>query len=333
MMTFWWESTRDLIQRIQEDWFPKARITLGGTYTSLCPEHAKENIPGVHFSPKIGKDAKNQPTDFSLYEDPPRFAGIFLNRTHSANQIANEIEKKIAIGVREFAFFDQEIPGESPEHFENVLDLIVERKIEVKFRALGNLSSKGLTKNLILKMKRAGYRQIFLRDDAALNANVNGDLNAYERGIELLLKHGGFRPRTEEITAMVLVGVPGENLEQTAERLTRLAHVAGSVNLVPYQPTPGTEIYRRHEEYLAKIPLELQNGKLFPFAKFNNVSISDYQELTRLAALLNSKYRNTTFDFLGSNEIAKMVRESIARESWRPRSKDTLPLIQSGDQP
>ncbi len=327
MMTFWWEATRDIIQRLKQEWFPRTRIVLGGVYPSLCPDHAKGNIPGVRLDNEISKKAKTQATDFSLYDRPPRFVGIFAYRSRSAKQIVDEIENKSSVGVRDFAFFDNEIPGKNPQHFERILDLIIERRLDIKLRALGNLSPKSLTRRLISKMREAGYRQIYLRDDVAEASNVNGDLSAYEQGIDLLLKYGGYKPRTDDVTAMVLVGLPGENLEHTAERLIRLAHVVGSVNLVPYQPTPGTAIYKHYQAYLDQIPLELQNGKLFPFAKLNNASLTDYQELIRLATLLNSKYRSTTFDFLGNDEISRMVRQSIAQETWKPKIKETLPLL------
>jgi hypothetical protein len=324
-MTFWWEGTRDLVERVRR-WFPKVPIVLGGVYPSLCPDHVKQNIHWVSIDSEIGKLAKKYPADFSLYDNPPHFAGVSLHRSRSANQIVREIEAKIALGVREFAFFDNEIPGEKPDHFENVLDLIIARKLNIKLLALGNLPPRALNRGLVVKMRQAGFRQIFLQDDTAFNPNLDRDLDTYERGIELLLRYGEYKPRTEDVTAMVLVGVPKENLEQVAERLTRLAHIVGSVNLVPYQPTPGTEIYGQYEQYLPK-DLEKQNGKLFPFAKLNCAAFSDYQELTRLAALLNSKYRNTTFDFLGDNEIAKMVRQSIAQETWKPILRETLPLL------
>ncbi len=324
MMTFWWESTRDLVRLVRKR-FPKARIILGGVYPSLCPTHARQQIRGVRLDSVIGKKAKTKAIDFSLYGRTPHFAGILLNRSRAANQIVEEIEAKIALGVREFAFFDDEIPGKNPKHFEDVLDLIIQKGLDIKLRALGNFSPKALSQDLVAKMREAGYRQIFLRDDLALNPNANGDFSAYEHGIELLLTHGGYKPRTEDLTAMVLVGYPGENLDYTVERLTRLAHVVGSVNLVPYQPTPGTDIYQRYKKYLPP-ELEKQNGKLFPFAKLNGANFSDYQELTRLAALLNSKYRSTTFDFLGDDQIAQMVRYSIANETWKPNLRETIPL-------
>lgn len=328
-MTFWWESARDLVTRLSE-WFPKSRIKLGGVYPSLCADHAKSHFPEVEFDLALSKLAKRHQTDLSLYERHARFAAIFLCRSPSANVIVKEIEGKIRLGINEIVFFDDEIPGKDPDHFEAVLDLIIKRDLGVKLRALGNLSPKGLTRSLVLKMKRAGYRQIFLRDDLALGANVNGDLKAYERGIEILMKHGRFRPRTEDLNAMVLVGVPNENLERTVERVTRLAHYVGSVSLVPFQPSPGTFIYESYSEYLQGIPLELQNGKLFPFRTLNHISFFEYQELTRLAALLNSKYRDTTFDFLGDNEIAKMVQKSVAEERWKPKMRETIPLTPVG---
>ncbi len=325
-MSFWWESARDLIQILRQH-YPKTPIFLGGVYPALYPDHVKRNITGV----RLGTDAISQKalriaTDLSLYEKPPRFAGIYLYRSSSANKIADEIAEKMKRGVYEFAFYDEEIPGKTPGHFENVLDLIIRRKLKIALVALGNLSPKSLTVSIIRKMKAAGYRQIFLHDDLALNEHANGDLSAYEHGIGLLLKHGGYRPRTDEITAMVQIGVPGENLEHVVEKLVQLSHLVGSVNLVPYQPTAGTAIYKQHQAYLEKIPLEMQNAKFYPFAKLNGLRYSDYQEVVRLATLLNSKYRSTTFDFLGDNEMADMVRKSIVEETWKPKIAGTFPL-------
>jgi len=43
IMTYWWESTRDVIQVCQEI-FPNAVIRVGGIYPTLAPEHAMENL-------------------------------------------------------------------------------------------------------------------------------------------------------------------------------------------------------------------------------------------------------------------------------------------------
>lgn len=43
IMTYWWESTRDVI-RVCRDAFPKAVIRVGGIYPTLAPEHALQNL-------------------------------------------------------------------------------------------------------------------------------------------------------------------------------------------------------------------------------------------------------------------------------------------------
>src|SRR5205823_1576081 len=46
IMTYWWESTRDVIEECQRV-FPKAMIRVGGIYPTLAPEHAMTRL-GLH---------------------------------------------------------------------------------------------------------------------------------------------------------------------------------------------------------------------------------------------------------------------------------------------
>jgi hypothetical protein len=81
--------------------------------------------------------------------------------------------------------------------------------------------------------------------------------------------------------------------------------------VIPYQPDPA--------ECPASLSLEMQNGRLFPFAEENHLSFRGYQDILGLAAMFNAKYRNHTFDFLGDGLISRLVRESLVTESWDPR--------------
>lgn len=93
-----------------------------------------------------------------------------------------------------------------------------------------------------------------------------------------------------------------------------MAHVAGSLIPIPYQPSPS--------EADGDPDHILHNGKLFPFAEANGITYRAYQDLLGLAALLNAKYRQQTFDFLGEGLIARLVRESLVTERWDPRKSD-----------
>src|SRR5512136_2280563 len=46
IMTYWWESTRDVVQVVLEE-LPHAQIRIGGVYPSLAPHHAEERIASL----------------------------------------------------------------------------------------------------------------------------------------------------------------------------------------------------------------------------------------------------------------------------------------------
>jgi radical SAM superfamily enzyme YgiQ (UPF0313 family) len=87
IMTYWWESTRDVIALIKR-YFPKVKVRLGGIYPTLAPEHAKQKlglnnplvIPGDQLNlndpAQMSRDlivvkeipaANDLPLDFELY--------------------------------------------------------------------------------------------------------------------------------------------------------------------------------------------------------------------------------------------------------------------------
>ena len=45
----------------------------------------------------------------------------------------------------------------------------------------------------------------------------------------------------------------------------------------------------------------------------------EQRELYRLQRLLNSRYRSKRFDFLGSSLTARLFRQSIRTEGWKPK--------------
>jgi radical SAM superfamily enzyme YgiQ (UPF0313 family) len=87
IMSYWWESTRDVIALVKK-YFPKVKVRLGGIYPTLAPEHAKQKlglnnplvIPGDELDLNDQKqmkrdlivikeipDANDLPLDFDLY--------------------------------------------------------------------------------------------------------------------------------------------------------------------------------------------------------------------------------------------------------------------------
>jgi hypothetical protein len=287
--------------------------------------------------------------DLSLYAEAPYTAGIYfysanslypsarLPRPRTASAIVKEVQKKIALGVREFVFFDGEIRLEDRDRFEALLDQLAKIDLDNSHFVLpGNVSPRLINQPLARKLKRARVTQVFLRCDLRFGPDkieYTTSLADYDRCVNALVKAGDFAARTDNLAAMLVVGLPYEDLDAVSERLIRLAHIVGSVMLVPFQYVPGLHTGPLFERALAQngsFAPEKFNSKTFPLARLSGKRLEDYLELSRLAALLNSKYRSTTFDFLGDSLAAQLFRESLRTQGWNP-FRDTNERFESSD--
>ncbi len=262
------------------------------------------------------------PLDLSLYPTRPLFTylSIGTDKRPSSDLVDEFLAKANSTNeqerIRQFAFVDHSVVSRFPEHFRAVLQAAIDRKIKVSFYALGNLYPRDLVDDpeLATLLFRAGFKQLVFADDRDLSLTEEAreeHIDRYRYAIERCID-AGYRWRTEALVGSACIGRPGEQLEDIAAFMTKLAHAAGSLIVVPYQPSP--------KECAINIPLELQNGKLFPFAEYNGASYRAYQDLLGLAAVLNAKYRSRTFDFLGDGLIPRLVRSSLVSKNWDPRN-------------
>ena len=210
-----------------------------------------------------------------------------------------------------------------PRHYSKVLDLLASRSLKVSLYALGNVSPSDLVAHpdLAKLMRRAGYKQIVFADDREnpLSEAADEDLVEAYRQVASLLHQAGFPQRTDVLVGSICIGRQGEDLESRAALATRVAHHIGSIIPWAYQPALNE---------CPEIPLEGQNGKLYPLREQNGLEYRDYLDLLGLAAILNAKYREHTFDFLGDQLIPTLLRQSIANRGWdpSPEVKGTLAL-------
>lgn len=323
--TIWWEGVQEAVTLVRKV-FPQSRVIVYGAYPSLAPKYAQRDSGAdmLICGPIVG--LAGLPLDLSLYLTLPRFTHLaigtearptedlieeFLLRANSPN---------IKERIRHFAFADHDVARRFPQQFKGLLQTIIDRKLKVSFYALGTLYPRDFSDDpeLASLLFQAGFKQIVLADDREVPLTEEARAifleNCY-RAIESCVTVG-YRWRTESLATLFSVGRPGEDLADIASFMTRLAHVAGSLIVVPYQPTP-TEYARLYPNTCA--PLEKQNGKMFPFAEYNHVSYREYQDLLGLAAVFNAKYRSHSFDFLGDSLISRLVRSSLINESWDPR--------------
>jgi hypothetical protein len=319
--TFWWEGVAETITLVRKH-FPHTRVILFGAYPTLAPNHAiQQSGADVLIVGQI-EGLAGLPLDLSLYSSLPAFTYLSIGtELRSAQDLVEEFFIRVTPSrkserIWQIAFADQDVVRRFPAQFRAVLEKCIDHNCKVSFYALGNLHPRDLVDDpeLASLLLRAGFKQLVFADDRHLPLSEEARetlLNDYRRAIEHCVA-AGYPQRTEALVASVCLGRPGEDPAEVVAFMTKLAHIVGSLMGIPYQPTPF--------ECAPTLPLELQNGKLFPFASDNHLNFRGYQDILGLAAMLNAKYRSCTFDFLGEGLISRLVRESLITENWNPRN-------------
>ncbi len=312
--TFWWEGAAELAA-LAHDVFPRAKMLLTGAYGALAQEHASQHLPLDAIATIVSTEVSTLPSDFRVYTSPPRFAYISTgNGRRTAEDVYAEIcEKLTELKVQHFAFVEHGIADHHVELFEKVLDLLPQLPKKAAFYALGNIEPGHIVKHpsLPAKMKKAGFAQVVFADDRHLPLSADSEdglIQAYRHAAELCIK-AGFPERTDSLVGSICIGRRGEDLEARARLATTIAHYAGSIILWAYQPQ-SAECHG--------VLLENQNGKIFPLRGHNIRTYGDYLDLLGLAAILNAKYRERTFDFLGEGLVPRLLRDSFGRRGWEP---------------
>jgi radical SAM superfamily enzyme YgiQ (UPF0313 family) len=348
IMTYWWESTRDAVELIRRV-FPKAEVLVGGIYPTLAPEHAAERLGADIIFRGEFTAASSLPTDLSLCRTPPSYAIITSSRgcpwechycaaralnggsnkmrPREPEDVLEEIEyKHNTYGIRRFGFYEDNALA-LRGHLQRVLELIIERGLRLELYAPEGFETRLLNVELLRTMRAAGFRKVHLPFEA-LRWDTNVGWNrrhastaSFERALDAAIQ-AGFRPRTEEINAFVLFGLPDDALEHIMDGVLYVHHMVGSIIPMLFTPVPGTQIYKEQEHYLLREPkdgsrwdLQDLNGKFLPFLEYNRerypgLRASDYLQLEALMSVLNSgKVLRRTVDLCDDSVASRMFRE------------------------
>ncbi len=356
IMTYWWESTRDVVNLVKR-LFPHAVVLVGGIYPTLASEHAAENLGAdIIFKGEI-REASQLPTDLSLYIKPPTYAILATSRgcpwdcvycaarslnggakvrTRTTQDILEEIRYKYErLGIRRFGFYEDNALI-NREHFIEVMEAIIGSKLPLELYAPEGFETRLLDEDLLRLMKRAGFKKIHLPLETVrtdINRQWNrrhASTNSFENALQSAIR-AGFRPRTQEINAFVLFGLPDERLEDVVDSTLYAHHMVGSVIPMLFSPVPSTHVFRNHSNYLLKeMGWDLQNlnGKFLPFLEYNQrnnpgLRASDYLELEGLMSILNEgRVQSRAIDLCDDSLMGRGFREILSsKEKYFATSK------------
>lgn len=345
VMTYWWESVRDLTVRLRRRFGKKTTILLGGIYPTLVPKHAAKMTAADLVVVGEIAEANDLWTDLSLYARPPQYAIITPSRGcpfncaycaqraingrrrrvhhRSPEDIVAEMQHKYEThGIREFAFYADAVLDHFEDHFQRVLELLIESKSPFRLDAPEGFDTRSLSKSqrLVDLMKAAHFEKLYLPlehlDERYLRALGRGHarLEHFVRAVAMCEK-AGFRLRNLDVNAFVLYGLPEEQMDEVVKTVLFVSEIVGSIIPMLFTPVPTTAIYQRYLPYFRKHgwhrDLHMLNGKLYPFLELNEGSISDYIDLQRLMYTLNAHYRNASFRVFGDTRVAQSLRDNL----------------------
>lgn len=322
-----WQGSHEAISLARQV-FPAARALLYGDYPTLATGHALATSGADVLIVGPIQETVSLPLDLSLYSMRPRLAHLCIGSAERPiADLLDEFLVRVAPASRKerighVVLADPDAFRRFPVHIRALCQAVLERNLSVSLHAFGGIHPSALREDpdLAALLLRAGFKQLIFTDDRAIPFTPDDwetHLAELNEAIVCCCE-AGYRLRTDALVASACLGRPQENLVQVVSRIAELAHVAGSIISLPYQPTPA--------ESPPGLPLEEANGRLYPFAEANGYRYNDYLDVIGLTAILNSKYRTKTFDFLGDSLVARLVRQSLVTESWRPPASTGQPI-------
>jgi radical SAM superfamily enzyme YgiQ (UPF0313 family) len=284
MMTYWYPGPRRVVELVRE-YYPGVPVVVGGVYATLCPEHAKATLkPDIlHRGPLTEefflvlkellpglKETGQGPLRHyqmglyrgSAYEAVLTSEGCPFRCTYCGSSIltggrfsqldpedvVREILDLWAVGVQDFAFYDDALLFRAETHIKPILRQLLRRKdFQGRFHTPNGLHARMLDEELAWLMKQSGFRTIRLSLETVepeRQKNTGGKVtsNEVERAVRYV-KKAGVMPG--DIGVYIMFGLPGQDIEEVRESVRFVMGLGVRVHLAEFSPVPGTREYQK----------------------------------------------------------------------------------------
>lgn len=170
---------------------------------------------------------------------------VYQNRYNgrAPERVVEEMEMLVKKYNAELIVVEDENLTNDMVRVEMIMDIMLEKKLEVKWYAEVGLSIARLNKNIISKMKQTGFMELRL----AVESGDALTLNAMKKPLKLDKTKQVVKWAREidiRIVSFLLLGMPGETLEQMQNTANFANEVGFDWNVISMVlPLPGTRIY------------------------------------------------------------------------------------------
>lgn len=326
IMTYWYLGIIEASNLLKEI-FPDVPIILSGIYATLCNEHARtiktidevvigsfENFNLIFTKYNIPIELNSNFTtfpqpDYSFYNIKEYIVlktsigcpfkcnycaqYILNNNTYTIKNpliIKEEIYKLADKDIKNIAFYDDALIFNSDKLIKVLLNEIQKDGKNFYFHTPNGLHARFLDQELAELMFRSKFIQprfSLETSNSQEQKNSNNKVNnsEYERTIKYL-NNAGYQ--SGEYTTYLLIGMPGQNIENIKESIKYVHNLGSKLSLSEYSPIPYTKDWQTLSFELKRDPLTQNNTYFMTLNK-------DYDrliELKEFAKELNKKLQS-----------------------------------------
>jgi hypothetical protein len=311
VMTYWYLGYREVIEAIRKYW-PKTKIILGGPYSMICPDHAK-NI-GADFvfdeinNPQHKVGGFRLPLTnvrgsvlpmWGLYKNPATAAmkitsGCPFKCTYcvvpllcdsfSAKPIGQAIEELnflVSLGVKNIAFYDDALLYKSDEVLKPFLRYVIENKIDVSFHTPNALNARFIDEKIAKLMVKAGFKSFYLgfesrAEEFQKQTGSKISDNEFADAVKALIAAGANK---NSIIAYLVFGHPRFEIQEVEKTMEFVSNLGIRIMLASFSPIPGTPDGHLCEKYVDMDEPLMHNKTAFPIILLGNEKINRIKDM------------------------------------------------------
>jgi radical SAM superfamily enzyme YgiQ (UPF0313 family) len=301
VMTYWYLGYQEVIKEIKKYW-PRTKIVLGGPYTMICPDHARNIGADFIYGDSVAVPATaKRPPQWQLYKKletaaikitqgcpfkctycvVPQFCDGFTAKPFE--EAIEELKYLISLGVKNIAFYDDALLYKSDEVLKPFLRYVIESKIGVNFHTPNALNARFIDKELAQLMVKAGFRSFYLgfesrADEFQKQTGSKIFDSEFADAVKNLVNAGADKSC---ITAYLILGHPKFEIQDIEESMKFVNNLGVRSMLAEFSPIPGTPDGKLCEKYVDMNEPLMHSKTAFPIILLGNDKVNRIKDMCR----------------------------------------------------
>lgn len=163
----------------------------------------------------------------------------------SPYDVLGEIEDLHALGVRDFAFYDDALLVDKDNYLIPLMRGVVQQGLQIRFHSPNGLHARLIDEELACILRTAGFRTIRLGLETAVASRQDSTgrkvtTEEVRRAVGILRSEGFTK---EDMGVYLMYGLPGQDLEEIREGVEFLETLEVRIALTEFSPIRGTRAW------------------------------------------------------------------------------------------